>query len=619
MARLQELLSIKEDFGSMIDRIQPWILSHFVMWLDLKIAEYKVYGYMMLDESGVDGVGNNTSRSSLSPDLSSLARSTPPKSRRQGIQIVPKPLSPKNIHSSISRRYQVEKDGHFQNMNSLFLNSFPKKQGAERNSTLQQQRNETHISPEKSVVHTDLHIPNVRQLQTNIDERSDMYLGFVPNQESPDNRFTDRVISGIKRPATDSPDSSQSLTHTNTSGSGRQQESDGGTTALYKSQQFSTLISDSRPQKFDQIDRWNVGDQTGSHMSTNDSNDTDENQILKNVTVIDLADGSQRQSEQCSSTLEKEYIEDGDKFSTNPEMNVDNSQSQQPSMEEDVGHPLEQSTSNTEFDHSSQSLKEDDTSDSKSFSPVVIKIESDSEDLANMVQPDNTQGVMSLEESSSDISNFKTLYMDDGSLSMATGCNSGAVVPVELVQHGNIPSMSLNDINLTLSHGMFSKKRRYVRTKPFASSPSCVPRDPVSGKFVCTICNGKFQNRSSFFRHKSLHGEKRLQCFVCLKRFHRKEHASMHMNRHGKNGELICPICQMIGRDTVEMEQHFCLVHKVRSMYTYRIHSDSLNQGLAYTGQTFGEGLDNDLSLQAFSGPNFNSEDKDSSLPVTGT
>ncbi|OWF49361.1 uncharacterized protein LOC110451913 [Mizuhopecten yessoensis] len=611
MSRLQELLSIKEDFGSMIDRIQPWILSHFVMWLDLKIAEYKVNGYMMLDEYGPDGFGNSTGHSSQSPDLSPLARSTPPKPRRQGVQVVPKPLSPKNIQSSISRRYQAEKDGHFQTMNSLFLNSFPKKQGTERNYL---QRNETSLSPEKSVVHTDIHVPSVRQLQTNIDERSDMYLGFVPNHGSEDPRFADRLTSGMKRPATASPDSSQSLTHTNTSGSSRHQEN--GTTALYKSQQFSTLISDSRPQKIDQIDRWNVGDKSGSHMPPVDSHDNEENQTLKNVTVIDLADGSQGQSEHCSSTLEKEYFqESNNKFSVNPEVNTDNSQTQQPSFEEDGGHPSEQSNSNLEFDLSSQPLKEEDTSDP----PVVIKIESDGEDLANMMQSENTPGAMSLEEDSSDISNFKSLYMDDGSLSMATGSDSRSVVPVELVSHGNLPSMSLNEINLTLSQGMFTKKRRYVRTKPFASSPSCVPRDPVSGKFVCTICNGKFQNRSSFFRHKSLHGEKRLQCFVCLKRFHRKEHASMHMNRHGKNGELICPICQMVGHDTGEMEQHFCIVHKVRSMYTYRIHSDMSNQSMTYTGQTFSD-MENDPSLQIFSGQNFSSDGvDDSSLPVTGT
>ncbi|XP_069110029.1 specificity protein transcription factor 3-like isoform X1 [Argopecten irradians] len=542
MASLQELLSIKEDFGSMIDRLQPWILSHFVIWLDLKIAEYKVYGYMMLNESHADG---NTSYSGQSPELSPLARSTPPKLHRGGVNIIPKPFSQKNIQKSISRRHQVEQDGHIQNMNSLFLNSFSKQQGTERNPKYQQQRNETHISPGKSVVNSDVY--GQRQLQTNIDQRSDMYLAY--NQEN-----------------------------VNPTQESRQHD----TTALYKSQQFSTLISDTHSQidkwnvgnnsqKFDSIENWSVGDKT--EQSTKNLNDYDESQTLKNVTVIDLAGGSQ--SKQSHGMSEKEDAENGD------QVNAELSMSQLPTKEDDVGQ------SNPNTDSTSQSFSQDESS----CNPVFIKIESDGEE--NILQPEAIQGAVD-QNFSSDISNFKSFYMDDGS----SGSNSAAVVPVELVQHGNVPSM-------TLSQGLSAKKRRYVRTKPFSPTSSCVSRDPVSGKFVCTICNGKFQNRSSFFRHKSLHGEKRLQCFVCLKRFHRKEHVSMHMNRHGKNGELICPICQMVGRDAVEMEQHFFVVHKVRSMYTYRIHSDRLNLDVSFEGQNFTEDLENNIQIS----PNFNTED----------
>ncbi|KAL5018913.1 hypothetical protein ScPMuIL_004635 [Solemya velum] len=37
------------DFGSIVHNLQPMVLSNFVMWLDLKVAEFKVYGQMILD------------------------------------------------------------------------------------------------------------------------------------------------------------------------------------------------------------------------------------------------------------------------------------------------------------------------------------------------------------------------------------------------------------------------------------------------------------------------------------------------------------------------------------------------------------------------------------------
>lgn len=46
-----DLMGMKENFTSMVQKVQPWILSHFMMWLDLKVAEYKVHGCMILGES----------------------------------------------------------------------------------------------------------------------------------------------------------------------------------------------------------------------------------------------------------------------------------------------------------------------------------------------------------------------------------------------------------------------------------------------------------------------------------------------------------------------------------------------------------------------------------------
>ena len=45
---MMDLGSVKKDFSQLISQIQPWTLSHFVMWLDIKVAEYKVFGRMIM-------------------------------------------------------------------------------------------------------------------------------------------------------------------------------------------------------------------------------------------------------------------------------------------------------------------------------------------------------------------------------------------------------------------------------------------------------------------------------------------------------------------------------------------------------------------------------------------
>ncbi|XP_052093977.1 uncharacterized protein LOC127730005 isoform X4 [Mytilus californianus] len=44
-----DLCKIKEDFSGLVKEAQPWTLTQFVMWLDLKLSEFKIKGYMVLD------------------------------------------------------------------------------------------------------------------------------------------------------------------------------------------------------------------------------------------------------------------------------------------------------------------------------------------------------------------------------------------------------------------------------------------------------------------------------------------------------------------------------------------------------------------------------------------
>ncbi|XP_052804810.1 uncharacterized protein LOC128234563 isoform X2 [Mya arenaria] len=49
-----DLGAVKKDFSILLSQVQPWTLSHFVMWLDIKVAEYKVFGRMIMDNTPND-------------------------------------------------------------------------------------------------------------------------------------------------------------------------------------------------------------------------------------------------------------------------------------------------------------------------------------------------------------------------------------------------------------------------------------------------------------------------------------------------------------------------------------------------------------------------------------
>lgn len=46
-----DLFKIKEDFSFLVKEAEPWTLTQFVMWLDLKLSEFKTKGYMILGTS----------------------------------------------------------------------------------------------------------------------------------------------------------------------------------------------------------------------------------------------------------------------------------------------------------------------------------------------------------------------------------------------------------------------------------------------------------------------------------------------------------------------------------------------------------------------------------------
>ncbi|XP_071101272.1 dentin sialophosphoprotein-like [Haliotis cracherodii] len=114
---MTDLLSLKQAFCDIVQRAQPWILSHFVMWLDLKVAEYKVYGYMVLEQgtsltSDPKNSSETAARTSSSISRTSFTTATSEKSNLSASQhtsprapclVVPKPsLSTDRIPTSSS-------------------------------------------------------------------------------------------------------------------------------------------------------------------------------------------------------------------------------------------------------------------------------------------------------------------------------------------------------------------------------------------------------------------------------------------------------------------------------------------------------------------------------------
>lgn len=48
---MSDLGQLKKDFSQLVLKVPQWTLTQFVLWLDLKVAEYKVNGYMVLDDT----------------------------------------------------------------------------------------------------------------------------------------------------------------------------------------------------------------------------------------------------------------------------------------------------------------------------------------------------------------------------------------------------------------------------------------------------------------------------------------------------------------------------------------------------------------------------------------
>ncbi|XP_063423442.1 zinc finger protein 713-like [Mytilus trossulus] len=77
--------SAQEDFDVIIRKLTPWVLSNFVMWLDVKVAEYKIFGCILNEAEkdrassyviGISQSSTNTNKEQFQQKESSLYSQT---------------------------------------------------------------------------------------------------------------------------------------------------------------------------------------------------------------------------------------------------------------------------------------------------------------------------------------------------------------------------------------------------------------------------------------------------------------------------------------------------------------------------------------------------------------
>ncbi|XP_021369586.1 uncharacterized protein LOC110460779 isoform X4 [Mizuhopecten yessoensis] len=123
-----DLSKIKEDFSFMVKEAQPWTLTQFVMWLDLKLSEYKIKGYMVLDHE------KTTKPRWLSPDDDNDAAG----------DIAPQP--PNCPKCNTNNQGQTRADNSNQLPQRRNQNTFQRQQQRNRNTHFRRQGNESYIN-----------------------------------------------------------------------------------------------------------------------------------------------------------------------------------------------------------------------------------------------------------------------------------------------------------------------------------------------------------------------------------------------------------------------------------------------------------------------------------------
>ncbi|KAJ8307095.1 hypothetical protein KUTeg_015179 [Tegillarca granosa] len=508
MSSSSDLMNVKHEFTSLIQEVQPWILSHFVMWLDLKVAEFKVYGYMILDQTSesqhatinecpirrADGKLISKQRVRSEPDVTIIPRSkinssvngvtqNTDSANRRNVGMVPLVTQTKeadNIQSNSERC--SEKVNNIENIVTLHMGGINNNNNNNNNIASSNKASLTESFDKQRQNHSESGYLSNIQSNCNVRKKN--------LSESVQRGIHQSDCMNVSGAATSQDEIESCYTQNNL--------------PLYKSLQFSRVISNNPRNRYKTIDD---GLQNSDENECQDtSNETTNFQLCSE-------ENSEIQSQQLDNVQRYQSV-----TSTDTNQNADI------------------------VDHVTSDLILDE-----STGTVVVKIEDDSDYeqfncSMRVVSPDKNGHYRSFSSSSDqDLSNVASQQTnEDNMVYSGTSTVSDGTSLYLVCSNQEESTMSVGS---PFKHSDGIPKNQFERTAYNHSSKWKKWIDPESGKYKCIQCNKLFVNRSSFYRHKRLHGEKRFHCFMCDKAFHRSEHLRIHIRRHGKIDSLCCHNC----------------------------------------------------------------------------
>ncbi|CAC5395638.1 unnamed protein product [Mytilus coruscus] len=652
-----DLVDVKQLFSNMMKRVQPWILSHFIMWLDLKIAEYKVLGYMVLDKrSAYDKnhatLYSQTSRTNTSSPASASSSEhmyiipTQEKCIKQNgspnitndnteyenfiegsnkqeslntsgvlserTNIALKCVKLKSQNTEIDRQTSVSgrqescqnksnekgiqnqrkqrKPGNFLHsiVNNLKQSCVKNPLAGYSGPTVCQIKNLENELPEREVqpdyAHTRYHSDKTKDAEAFIGKSENNGINIQNSQEitsltkqklQPEDLQDDMVKPVVRTTKTEISASQESAVF------------DEDNTPLYKSQQFSSLISLSRSRgrrrrsSNDEITYPLISTKDNEISQTYDEeprsqsladfyfsqNQLDEQFAVRrakqNVCRVTAKNNDEKDDLMRNNLSEPNHQDMTGKQEVEPLFRNENkSPRNHEIIREKSSEQVESLIPHQFYDnynHSSMSTTDDGVMVHKnSRAAIVVKSEpnNDEEYCCSSTTGNYDNHSFSSEgdtSSNHDISTHYEYHGDDMADDSYMLSNS------ELYGEDNVDL--LQGIAGMDQHESKIMRPRSNKKRQLHCLSNQVPRDPSSGKFVCELCGGTFTNRSSYFRHKRIHGEKKFRCFLCDKAFHRKEHLQSHIHRHTKSFPLKCCKCSFESHSLDEATAHFQVSH----------------------------------------------------------
>ena len=650
-----DLVDVKQMFSDMMRRVQPWTLSHFIMWLDLKIAEYKVLGYMVLDKkSAYDKdqatVYRQTSRINTSSPLSESSSEQTYDFQIQGKRTKHNrspnmtndymesenstELAQRNKQKSVTNPGMNERKDN----SSTFVNWKGQNGDCERQTSVSgNQESCENKSVENKILNQRkprkpgkvLHsiVNNLKQNsinnplvgesgpdlcktgnQKNEQSEREVYPSHKTiNAPSSQGKYQNnginiqnhQVMSSLtrKQEKISGPIQDDRLSNRNTE-IYPSQESEvfvEDSAPLYKSQQFSSLISLSRSRG--RRRRSSNEEITYPLIKTKDTEITqpyDESPRAQNLADFYFAQNqldeqfAVRRAKQSVCKMTAKYYENEDPPSNNQSEQNHNSNSLTPSkydngtkilkdvsIKQEVASPGRSevnSPRNYEIEKTPNPLEssipkqfndyESHTSMSNTGNEMVVN----GNNVVVKSEPKNDEEYSC---SSATGNYYNQSYSSDGDTTSYKDTSThfeyhGDDIAEESYMQDNSELYGEDSSNDVLQgsagtdqHDNKIMRQRSYKKRPSESLPNQVPRDASSGKFVCELCSKTFTNRSSYFRHKRIHGEKKYRCFVCDKAFHRKEHLQSHIHRHTKSFPLKCCKCSYESHSLDEANTHY--------------------------------------------------------------